>query len=479
VLIAIIDDGIDKSKLLYHNIKYNLFVDNNNKIREWDSEKHIFTQHGTICAHIIEKYAPKAEFISISVFQNTELKTNCERLFVALNWCLEKRIQLIHMSIGTEQLNDSLMIRPVIARMLMQGQVIVAAGNNKGSYTIPACLSGVIGVIADKKLKGFAFNTCYSEKGILLSASSKHMLIDSLGNVFKTDISNSYAAPTVTAAIHNILVSHEPYSVSVPLLYRELTGEKLDHQFIRPDFIEDADILNLSGESLLNKRFFFSRFREFTMIESLLNEIEFWKSFVFIPSPDENENKKVINFIKEYHKQWKGILLAGKIERESLVELEDILIWDEYNWGILKEDCFEYALKEKECPTIFIASDDKNGIDLACDLQKLFQEEGYQCICASNQKYSYLYGLEYIPSKMLLNEAVQHLNVIYEPDLIIFCSRKQYINENVMEDMNNYIIEFNIKIGEKEETINQSSIAYPYDKFELKNLYQYITAYFS
>nr|WP_253294666.1 S8 family serine peptidase [Anaerocolumna aminovalerica] len=477
-MIAIIDDGIDRSKLLYHNLKYNLFVDDSNEIREWDSGNHIFTHHGTMCARIIETYAPKADFISISVFQNTKLKTNCERLFAALNWCLENEIQLVHMSVGTDRLMDSLMIRPVIARMLMQGQIIVAAGNNKGSYTIPACLGGVIGVIADKKLMGFTFKACYSEKGILLSASSRHKLTDLLGNISETDISNSYAAPTVTAAIHNILMNREPYSVSVPSLYRELTEEKLENHLIRPDFIEDAYVLNLSGKRLLNHRFFFSCKEEITTFESLLNMDEYGKSFVFLPSMDVKENKKVFDFMKNYQKQFKGILFAVRIERELLNGLEDILTWNENNGDILRWNHSDENLKEHECPTIFITDDGENGIDLACNLQKIFQEEGYQCICISNQKYSYLYGLEYIPSKILIDEAIQYVNFIYEPDLIIFCSRRQSINDVIMKDVNNYIVEFANDIERKEEKLNQSVMVYPYDKSDLENLYRHITVYF-
>jgi hypothetical protein len=477
VLIAIIDDGIDKSKLLYSNLKYNLYVDDRNDIRSCNSKSHIFTEHGSICARIIETYAPQAEFISISVFYNSELKTNRERLCAALNWCLEKRIQLVHMSVGTDLLQDSIMIRPIIARMLMQGQIIVAAGNNKGSYTIPACLGGVIGVIAEIESRGFTFNSCHSDKGILLSASSRHRLSDSLGYVFETDFSNSYAAPTVTAAIHNILVNRDPYSVSTPSLYKELTDKKLEGCFNRPDFIEDAFILNLSGERLLNNRFFFSYSGEYTTVESLLNEDLSGKSIVFLPSMDKEENKQVVDHVKINQKQSKGFLYAGKVNNELLSGMDDMLIWNENSCGLLRWNRSDKNLKKNECPTIFIIDDDGNGIDLGCSLQKLFQTEGYQCICVSNQKYSYLYGFEYIPQNVLTTEAILYVNDIYEPDLIIFCSMRQSIYEIINKDENNYIVvEFGINNIERK---NYCNMVYPYCKRDIEKLYHHITAYFS
>jgi hypothetical protein len=479
VLIAIIDDGIDGSKLLYHNLKYNLFVDNSNEIRAWDSEKYIFTQHGTICARIIETYAPKADFISISVFQNAELKTNSERLFAALNWCLDNRIQLIHMSVGTDLLQDALMIRPVIARMLMQGQIIVAAGNNKGKYTIPACLGGVIGVIANEKLMRFSFNACHFDKGILLSASSRHRLIDLLGNILETDISNSYAAPTVTAAIHNLLMNHEPYSISVPSLYRELTGKKLEYNLIRPDFIENAYVLNLSGEKLLNHRFFFSCRGEYTTIENFLNEYEKDNNFVFLPSADVKENIKVTNLLKSAQKHLKGILYAGRTERELLSSMEHILTWSENNCGILRWDCSDKNLETIECPTIIIFDKEKKGIDLACNLQKLFQNEGYQCVCISNHKFAYLYGYEYIPPNRSIKEAFKYANSIYGPDVIIFCVSNQTTSDKLVSDENNFIIVFGETEESEEKKMNQSIMIYPYDKSDLDKLYQHITLYFT
>ena len=59
------------------------------------------------------------------------------------------------MSAGTTQLCDQEMIRKVVAKLIQQGQTIVAArSNDAGRYTVPACCAGVLGAAADPALVG-------------------------------------------------------------------------------------------------------------------------------------------------------------------------------------------------------------------------------------------------------------------------------------------------------------------------------------
>ena len=51
--------------------------------------------------------------------------------------------------------------------------------------------------------------------------------------------------------------------------------------------------------------------------------------------------------------------------------------------------------------------------------QKHFRDKGYQCITASTQAYSYLYGFEYIPFDVKKEKIVPYLEGIYQPDIIL------------------------------------------------------------
>lgn len=168
MLIAVIDDGIDPHRLSEpERLIEDLIVDDGaEEIRERVRNDAIIAFHGTTCARIIERYAAEARFISLCIFQDRSLKTNCRKLIMALEWCLKRKIPLIHMSVGTRRLSDYGKLRRTVARVLQQGQIIVAAKSNDGSYTMPACLGGVIGVKADRNLKDACFHFCESDKGI-------------------------------------------------------------------------------------------------------------------------------------------------------------------------------------------------------------------------------------------------------------------------------------------------------------------------
>ena len=91
-------------------------------------------------------------------------------------------------------------MRTVIARKQQQGQSRVAAGSNKGLYTMPADFGGVLGVVAEWRLENNAFVYYNHWRGVQIGASSRHCFINENGISENTMIANSFAAPTVTAA---------------------------------------------------------------------------------------------------------------------------------------------------------------------------------------------------------------------------------------------------------------------------------------
>ena len=138
MLIALIDDGIETS--LYPNIrvKYDLSVGEDCIVRNRDAEERIITDHGTTCARTIAKYAPHAEFCSLRIFHKQELRASCAQLVAAMEWCLVARIPIVHMSLGSSQPSDYKKIRSIVARMIQQRQIIVAACSNSEVYSVPA-----------------------------------------------------------------------------------------------------------------------------------------------------------------------------------------------------------------------------------------------------------------------------------------------------------------------------------------------------
>lgn len=223
MLIALIDDGIDYNSYPEIHLKHDLLVEDDNvKLR--NSTDRILTSHGTTCARIIAKYAPSVEFCSLRIFHKEKLISSCSKLITALKWCVNSRIPIIHMSIGSSYMSDYTKMRPLIVKMLHQNQVVVAAYSNSQAYSsVPACIRGVFGVVADSNLENnlYYFSNKRSER-YEVYASSHHILISLSGKVTITQNTNSYAAPTLTSHIHNLLNNYELLSLTVSQVYKLL-----------------------------------------------------------------------------------------------------------------------------------------------------------------------------------------------------------------------------------------------------------------
>jgi hypothetical protein len=230
MLIALIDDGIDKNLYPEIHLKHDLSVEDDDvKLR--DPTDRILTGHGTTCARIITKYAPRAEFCSLRIFHEEKLTSSWSKLITALEWCLNSRIPIIHMSIGSSFMSDYKKMRSLIVKILRQNQVVVAAYSNSQAYSsAPACIRGVFGVAADPNLKDnlYYFSRKRSERHMIY-ASSQHILTSLSGMVTITQNTNSYAAPTLTSHVHNLLNNYAPMSLAVSQVYKLLlkTNEAL------------------------------------------------------------------------------------------------------------------------------------------------------------------------------------------------------------------------------------------------------------
>ena len=196
-VIAIIDDGISDLYIDRDKIIQDLIITSAGDIHERKSNQPVITDHGTTIARIILRYIPEATFCSLSIFQSLPLCANCAQMYAAFKWCLEHDVPIINASIGTEDMSCRKDMQSIVRKIQKSGKIIIAAESNKGKKCIPAYLEGVIRVRANPTFYGFS----YMRKSKLeFEASSRHVLED--GSI--TQISNSYAAPTVTAAIYKM-----------------------------------------------------------------------------------------------------------------------------------------------------------------------------------------------------------------------------------------------------------------------------------
>lgn len=203
IKVCIIDDGINE-KYLKISMLYDLEVFKNNIVKRKLSVSENIKSHGTICAQIITEYNLDVSISSIKLNTDSERASSSEHLQVALKYCLDMDIDIIHMSLGSTTFSDFHGIHEIIKELSRQGKIIIAACNNKNIFTVPASLPEVIGVCTKRGFEGEYYeinkNNC---DGIDFVASSKHMIDERI-----TPVSNSCAAPLITAKACNFLIDN-------------------------------------------------------------------------------------------------------------------------------------------------------------------------------------------------------------------------------------------------------------------------------
>lgn len=241
---AIIDDGINNSVQVNHMVHWKVI---NGAIKKSDGRKGVET-HGTTCIKILFQCYPKASSVvdwdSIEVLNHNNLTCNTESLLAALDFCKLRACKFVHLSIGSVYPKDERLLAAKIFELISAGVIIVSAMSNKARRTYPASLPGVIAVAAAR----FTENVPYfaSAPNILqidFLANAEHSLIDLNGNLYRTNKSNSYAAPVVSAEVLKFINDNHCESLKEIFLY------------LRPDSNEESFCCWINQKEIfLNKK---------------------------------------------------------------------------------------------------------------------------------------------------------------------------------------------------------------------------------
>lgn len=202
--------------------------------------------HGTICSIVFDKYLVHKthNIIDIRVsYPNSS--PNLMNFIDAIQWCVQNNVDLINISLGTINQFAFTEIKQSIGEAIKKGIIIVAAMDNRGIYTLPACLSGVIGVKSSTIFKNGKFKLrWYPFDGIEIMTSGQHT-IEVGEKTLTTKNQNSFSAPVITAYVADILHLYGKKSYEELL---QILEEKADHQTGKhincyyPYFWNNADI---------------------------------------------------------------------------------------------------------------------------------------------------------------------------------------------------------------------------------------------
>ena len=99
--------------------------------------------HGTAVMAAIQEKAPEAEYYAVRIFHEA-LRTSSVSLLRAMEWAVDAGMDVINLSLGTNNPAHAELFRPVTERAVERGCRLVSAFN-----CYPGLLPGVIGVDLD------------------------------------------------------------------------------------------------------------------------------------------------------------------------------------------------------------------------------------------------------------------------------------------------------------------------------------------
>ncbi len=475
---AVIDDGINEKFYGTGELEYNIEISPELEVMDRTCYDSCSPSHGTTCAAIIKKYSPLARLISIKIL-NDRARGMSEQLVKALEWCVEKGIRLVNISLGTVIFKDFPSIKKAVNYAYSKGVIIVAACNNNGICTYPASHSCVIGVKRDtENLLGegeILFNP-YPCDGIETTAFSSHSLTDYKGNTRETSPSNSFAAPLVTAIVNNILLDSPGKTleeIKLDLFKMSVSRETVSYNpYIcrNMDWVNKAVIFCLCQNehcTCSNIPFYFDSDDVVHIRQGYVNDnLEHIKNYIKTNVSDNFEaydtvvllddnashiysKHDIIDFINFASLQNKNIVLLGKSFRVPI----DASKCKTKVWTPSLSQLFGYnSLKNNKFEIPVVLLHDRTGdslLKLQDHLIKMFWKDGYNALGVTDSSIGAAAGFEYLPFDSEKPErfisSLKKIGQLYDPDIIILSADSSNI-DNVSSLRNSILPEVDIEI---------------------------------
>lgn len=405
--IAVIDDGISQD-LFEPELLGNIIINDDLSIKSYNMNSQI--SHGTICANIIYKYFPFLDFFSIKILSDN-MTGRSDKLYRALDYCLEQKIQVVHLSIGSHYAKDFIAMQKKINEVAEKGLIIICAAHNQDIISYPAYLSNVIGVKRDihNELSEYELKLNKSiTQGIEFTSFAKHKIYFN-GEERICSNSNSYAAPMITAYVCEIIYNECLSKLNVEQIKYKLIQKCVNYEgdyhflYCYPNWISKALVLNVSGTtmdiSLIPVCPWFEivgivTSKDIEMTLSNFLQVNFDTVIVL-----NNDNRKLLDY--------NGVYATCLKHRKNIVFIDDnlcfqlssklnfeIKIWHS-SFSVANHQVMDNLENDFEEPIIKVILNDKWEIS---NLASIFLQSGYTVYCASDSPKGILYGFDYIPN---------------------------------------------------------------------------------
>ncbi|NRT74804.1 hypothetical protein BJV40_004820 [Clostridium beijerinckii] len=444
--IAIIDDGVNISDLYFDKIEQNLMIDDGLEVYERKNESNKIS-HGTICAAIIKKYSKEARIISIKILDEVTRKGNVNKLCRAIEWCLENDIKIINLSNGSIYYGDFEKLRNVCNKAFDRRTYIIAAKNNNGMFTIPACLPNVLGVKCENKsIMNRYFTNRYKGihmqkkvyDGIEFLVNSIHKLTKKNREIYITERCNSYANAYFTSCVYDVLEKFRNSNFNnksrneFNFIKKEIVGNAFYNRewcnILRDvSYLTYGYILDMSNNIFDNYLFFdfkyLNDYLELTKIED--NQFDL---IIVFDNYNKSEMKNIQNSINSKREYIRSVVLCGNVPNKirRFLNRNNIMFWCEKTYNELEIKKQSGKIK---IPIIFFSGNEKNVIGTINKVENLFHSDEYYAIKVSNYDFSYLYGFNYFSNGKKYYNYLRNIEYKYSPDIILSAINYNKIKE--------------------------------------------------
>lgn len=146
VRVAIIDTGIDSTHLSVGDVCAGtwLKISPDGALVE-ESDYGDDLGHGTACAAIVRRLAPRCELLAVKIA--TEEKTiTAELLAAGIDWAVQHQADVINISAGTIGIGETKLLAESCRKAAAAGVVVVASESNEGHCTYPAAFDSTLAV---------------------------------------------------------------------------------------------------------------------------------------------------------------------------------------------------------------------------------------------------------------------------------------------------------------------------------------------
>lgn len=207
VRVCIVDSGIEQGHPLIGETAGAWAVEKRDGVAEVvEAEPEDVCGHGTACASIVRRVAPRCEISSVRIL-GPHGAGAADALITGLAWAVEQGFDVINLSLSTPRTAFKADLRDLADAAYFRGSVIVASAHNARVESFPWCFSSVISVGSHGEDEDdlVLYNPA---PPVEFFAKGRAVTVAGLGGAVSRNTGNSFATPHVTGLCALMLSKH-------------------------------------------------------------------------------------------------------------------------------------------------------------------------------------------------------------------------------------------------------------------------------